>query len=101
MQESLNNSFEEADNSNLNDSKFNLQCYKCGYYFSKNYNMDNYPNNFVCTFCESSTEENEHKMNNNEKKGYKKLGRKTKREKSDEGAHNKYSFDNLLKKVKE
>lgn len=100
MRESFKNYFEEPDNSNSDDSKFNLLCCKCGGFFSTNYNIDEFPKDFICTICESSTESNDHIRNNNEKKGYKKLGRKTKREKKDEGGHNKYTFDNLLKKSK-
>lgn len=95
MTESLFNSLEESDNSN-----FILPCSICEGLFSIIYNIDNFPINFVCTDCKRSTEANDLMMNNNEKKGNKKLGRKTKRDKKDEGGHNKYTFDNLLKKTK-
>ena len=49
---------------------------------------------------ENSTGENGNIRNDIKKKNNKKLGRKTKGEKSNENEHNKYSFDNKLRKCK-
>lgn len=102
MQKSINNFIDESF---LNlyytnyDPFFNLS----DDYFLKD--KDNNDREFLKSLFyynndEKSTGENGNIKNDNKKKRNKKLGRKTKGEKRNENEHNKYTFDNMLRKSK-
>ena len=100
MQESLNQTIDESV---LNlyyqiYGPFNSQ--NDDYSFKDNFDSELFNYLLYYNNDEKSTGENGNIKNDDEKKKKKKLGRKTKGEKSNENEHNKFTFDNMLRKSK-
>ena len=100
MQESLNQTIDESVLNRYYQiyGPFNSQ--NDDYFFKDNFDSELFNYLLYYNNDEKSTGENGNIKNDNEKKKKKKLGRKTKGEKSNENEHNKFTFDNMLRKSK-
>ena len=99
MQKALNN-FNDESFLNLYYTTYDPFFNQSDDYSLRDNNDREFLNSLLYYNNDESTGENGNIMNDNKMKGEKKLGRKRKGEKSNENEHNKYTFDNMLRKSK-